>query len=303
LYIQQRLLKELTMSNHVIREITPLTENDCFTVFSRTKREFTFPLHSHDELELNLILGAPGTQRIVGDHIGEIGEEELVFVGPNLPHGWFTHKCKSERIREVTIQFNKDLLCDALLGKNQLISIKKLFENAKRGIAFPPEVVRVVANRIVNLEKRSGFDSILELFAILHQLSAASEATLLSDITFVRESMDYDSRRLQRVFDFLHKRFGEPISLHDVAGLANMSDFAFSRFIKQHTGFTFTEKLTEIRLGHVSRMLVDSSRSIGEIAILCGFNNMSNFNKIFRQHKGCTPKEFKKTFYAQGVFV
>jgi AraC-like DNA-binding protein len=291
------------MSNHVIREITPLTESDCFTVFSRTKKEFTFPLHSHDEMELNLILGAPGTRRIVGDHIGEVGEEELVFVGPNLPHGWFNHRCKSECIREVTIQFNKDLLCDALLEKNQLIPIKKLFENAKRGIAFPAETIRAVAHRIVNLEKKSGFDSILELFSILHQLSTAGRATLLSDITFIRQSVEYDSRRLQRVFDFMHRRFGDPISLHDVARLANMSDVAFSRFIKQHTGFTFTEKLTEIRLGHVSRMLVDTSRSIGEIAIRCGFNNMSNFNKIFRQHKGCTPKEFKKTFYGQGIFV
>lgn len=291
------------MLKNVIREITPLTENDCFTVFSRTKKEFTFPLHSHEEMELNLILGASGTQRIVGDHIGQVGDAELVFVGPNLPHGWFTHKCSSPSIREVTVQFNKDLLCDSFLEKNQMLPIKKFFENAKRGIAFSPSTIDALADRIVNLEKKTGFDSILELLSILHDLSTARNTTLLSDITFSRETVDYDSRRLQQVFDYMNKKFSDPITLRDVARLANMSEVSFSRFIKQHTGFTFTEKLTEIRLGHVSRMLIDTTQSIAEIAFRCGFNNMSNFNKIFRQHKGCTPKEFKKTFYGQRVFV
>ena len=291
------------MPTSILREIIPLTDDDCFTVFSRTKAAFNFPLHSHDEMELNLILGAAGSQRIVGDHIGEVGEAELVFVGPNLAHGWFTHKCQSECIREVTIQFSRDLLGESLLQKNQLTLLKKLFSNAKRGVLFAPETARAISGRIVDLEKKSGFDSILELFSILHDLSTARNVTLLSDITFNRECVQYDSRRLQRVFDFMHRRFDEPISLQDVAKLANMSEVAFSRFIKQHTGFTFTEKLTEIRLGHVSRMLIGTSQSIGEIAIRCGFNNMSNFNKIFRQRKGCTPKEFKKTFYGQRFFV
>ena len=291
------------MLKKLIREITPLTDNDCFTVFSRTKSEFTFPLHSHEEMELNLILGASGTQRIVGDHIGEVGDEELVFVGPNLPHGWFTHKCTSGDIHEVTIQFNRDLLCESFLEKNQMLHIKKLFENAKRGIAFAPATIRAISSRIVNLDKKADFDSILELLSILHDLSTARNTTLLSDITFSKETVDYDSRRLQQVFDYINKRFSEPITLREVARLAHMSEASFSRFIKQHTGFTFTEKLTEIRLGHVSRMLIDTTQSIAEIANRCGFNNLSNFNKIFRQHKGCTPKEFKKTFNGQRVFV
>lgn len=286
-----------------MREITPLTENDCFTVFSRTKTAFTFPLHSHDEMELNLVLGASGAQRIVGDHIGEIGEEELVFIGPNLPHGWFTHHCQSDCIREVTIQFNKDLFCESLLDKNQLRSLKRLFENAKRGVAFAPETVRALRSRLTDLEKKTGFESFLALFSILYDLSTTTDTTLLSDISFQRERVEYDSRRLQRVFDYMHRRFGDPISLHDVAKIANMTEVAFSRFIKQHTGQTFTEKLMEIRLGHVSRMLIGTSQSIGEIAFRCGFNNMSNFNKIFRERKGCTPKEFKKTYYGQGLFA
>ena len=85
------------MLSDILREITPLTASDCFTIFSREKEKFDFPLHNHEEMELNLILNASGAKRIIGDHIDEIGDAELVFVGPNLPHGWFTHKCKSKK--------------------------------------------------------------------------------------------------------------------------------------------------------------------------------------------------------------
>src|SRR5262245_56530114 len=132
------------MFKDVFREITPLTSNDCFTIFSRKKTEFNFPLHAHEEMELNLILDAPGTRRIVGDHIDEIGDRELVLIGPNLPHGWFTHQCKSHSIHEVTIQFDKDLFSAGFLQKSQLIYIRKMYEAARRGILFSPEATRQI---------------------------------------------------------------------------------------------------------------------------------------------------------------
>jgi hypothetical protein len=96
------------MKTNIIREITPLTQSDCFTLFSRQKKQFDFPLHYHDEYELNLIINAEGAKRIIGNHIDKITDLELVFVGPNLTHGWFNHECKSDLIKEVTIQFHND---------------------------------------------------------------------------------------------------------------------------------------------------------------------------------------------------
>ncbi|WP_299291603.1 hypothetical protein [uncultured Mucilaginibacter sp.] len=62
------------MQTNVVREITPLTQSDCFTMFSRVKKRFDFPLHYHEEYELNLILNAKGAKRIVGDHIEMIDD-------------------------------------------------------------------------------------------------------------------------------------------------------------------------------------------------------------------------------------
>jgi transcriptional regulator GlxA family with amidase domain len=101
--------------------------------------------------------------------------------------------------------------------------------------------------------------------------------------------------------DYLNNNFEKPISLTDVAKLVNMSDVAFSRFFKNRTGNNFIDSLIEIRLGHASRMLIDTTHTIGEIAYRCGFNNMSNFNRVFKKKKGCTPKEFRENYNAVGA--
>src|SRR4030095_3389844 len=97
------------MHEPILREITPLMQSDCFTLFYRVKKEFDFPLHHHEAFELNFIQDAKGARRVICDHMEEIDDLELAFVGPNLRHAWFTHKCQSKEIKEITIQFHRDL--------------------------------------------------------------------------------------------------------------------------------------------------------------------------------------------------
>jgi len=287
----------------ITREVTPLTKNDCFAIFSREKNGFDFPLHNHEHIEINLIMNGTGARRIVGNHIGEIEDCELVCIGPNLAHGWFNNQRTDKTIREVTIQFQKDLFDEKFLKKNQLVNIRNMFENAKRGILYSKSTIDKIAPRIVSLTQKSGFDSILELLSILNQLSMSKGIRLLSDSTFVEEEYNYASRRVEKVFDFMNNNFHEHITLSEVAKVANMADASFSRFIKSQTGNSFVENLNEIRLGHVSRMLIDTTRSISEIAYRCGFNNMANFNRTFKNNKGLTPKEFRENFVGKRVFI
>lgn len=291
--------------NDILREITPLTQSDCFTLFSRVKSAFDFPLHYHEEFELNFIQHAPHAQRVIGDHIEEIDDIELVLVGPNLQHAWFTHKCTSKEIREITIQFHKDLFDEKFLRRNQLNFIRTMFEKSVRGILFSKETTLQVAPRIIELNRKHGFDSVLELMSILHDLSTSRNMRTLSDSSFnnTPEPFSYNSRRIERTFEYMNQNFDKPIGLGEVAKLANMSEVAFSRFFKQRTGNTFIDSLTEIRLGHASRLLIDTTQSIAEIAYHCGFNNISNFNRIFRKKKGCTPREFRESFSGRRIFI
>lgn len=291
------------MSNNIIREITPLTQNDCFTLFSRKKKKFDFPLHYHEEFELNLILNAGGAKRIVGDHIEIIDNLELVLVGPNLCHAWFDYENTSEDITEITIQFHKDLFDDSLLRKNQLSFIRNMFDQSKKGILFSGETIDRLKSRIMFLNKKQGFDSVLELISILHDLSTSRNFKTLSDSSFNNEQFNYNSRRIEKAFEYMNTHYGKQITLSEVAKVANMPETSFSRFMKKRTGNTFIDSLNEIRIGHSSRMLIDTTHTIAEIAYKCGFNNISNFNRTFKKKKDCTPKDFRESFTGTRIFI
>ncbi len=285
------------------REITPLTQNDCFTIFTRNKQEFKFPLHYHEEFELNLISNAAGAKRMVGDHMEELDDLELVLVGSNLPHGWFTHNCKSDNISEVTIQFHRDLLDDKFLRRNQLSFIRTLLERSSKGITFSRETKETFKPRIEQLAQKSGFDSVLELISILHDLSLSRNMRTLSSSSFNSEQFSYYSRRIEKAFEYMQAYYDKDISLADLSKVVNMPEVSFSRFIKKRTGKTFIESLNEIRLGHASRMLIDTTETISEISYKCGFNNLSYFNRIFKREKGCTPKEFRQNYSSSCVII
>lgn len=294
------------MNEHILREITPLTEADCFTIFYRDKKDFDYPLHYHNEYELNFIMNAEGAKRIIGDHIDEAGDYELCFVGPNLQHGWFGSNFHGgETITEVTIQFHREFFDEKFLQRNQLLYIRQMLEKSARGILFSQATTRQLAPRILALNKKQGFDSVLELMSILHDLSTSRGFRVLSDSSFSgSEKYNYSSRRVEKVMAFTKKNFDKPITLAEVARLTNMTDSAFSRFFKLRTGITYIDCLTEIRLGHASRMLIETTQSIAEIAYNCGFNNISNFNRIFKKRKGCTPKELRESYtHGSRVFV
>lgn len=290
------------MKATLLREITPLTQNDCFSLFYRTKSSFDSPLHYHEEFEINFIQNGKGAKRVIGDHINEILDLELVLVGPNLQHGWFTHKLKSKEIKEITIQFHKDLFEDKFLQRSQMTLIKTMIESSFRGILFSQDTARAIMPKLIGLTEKHGFDSVLELMSILNDLSISKNQRTLSDIAFInKDILSYNSRRVENIMKYINKNFDSNITLRDAAKIAGMTEVAFSRFFKAKTGKTFVDTLTEVRLGNASRMLIDTTQSVYEVAYKCGFNNMSNFNRVFKKKKVCTPKEFRETYNSSGI--
>jgi len=281
------------MSRSILKEAPPLTKSDCFSVFARYKTEFDFPVHYHEEYELNFIENARGVKRIVGDSVEEIDDLELVLIGPNIPHAWFTHKCKTE-IFEITIQFHRDLFHEVFLKRTQLSSLRNLFEQSLKGILFSKETIQRLAPRLKELENKTGFDSVIELMSILNELSLSTGSRCLSGEKIYNADYIYmDSVRMEKLIEFMNANFSRPVRLGEAAKLVNMAETAFSRFFKAKTGINFVDFLNDIRLGHASRLLIDTKDSITDIAVACGFTNISNFNRTFKRDKGLTPKDFR----------
>lgn len=288
----------------IITEITPLEEKDCFYLVDRNKDSFTYPIHKHEEIELNFVENCTGARRIVGDSIEVLGQYDLALVGSNLEHTWEQNVCQAQKVREITIQFEPNLFGDTLLGKSQMKSIQQLLENAHNGIAFGISAIMRIYNRLEEITKtQPGFYRVMKLLEILYELSIDDDYHKLASSSFANVHVTTESRRVRRVEEYIDQNFKQEIRLQTLAELAGMTASAFSRFFKLRTGKTVQEYIIDVRIGHAARELVDSSMSIAEICIDCGFNNISNFNRIFKKKKGCSPSLFRDNYYKNKVII
>jgi AraC-like DNA-binding protein len=134
------------------------------------------------------------------------------------------------------------------------------------------------------------------LLNILFELSVSEGVRTLTTGVFAKPPQEPDSRRVSKIKEYIGSHFQQDIKLVDAASLVGMSPAAFSRFFKLRTGKTFSDYLIDLRIGNASRLLIDTSGSVTEICYECGFNNLSNFNRIFKRKKGSTPKEFRNHY-------
>lgn len=289
----------------IIHEITPLMGKDVLYIADRHKKEFTYPIHNHSVYELNFVENAKGVSRIVGDSQEVIGDYDLCLItSPNLEHVWEQNECHSDDIREITVQFDFSMSDETLFGRNPYASITRMMQEAKRGLSFPLQAIMKVYGMLDTLSSvKDGFYAVQQFLTILYELSRCENARTLASSSYAKVTVEDDSRRILKVKNFISKNYMDELRLPELASLAGMSSSAFSRFFKLHTGRNISEYIIDLRLGYAARMLVDTAKSISEIGFDCGFNNLSNFNRIFKKKKGCSPSEFRESYHKTRIIV
>ena len=289
----------------VIHEITPLGGRDVLYIADRHKKEFNYPIHNHDVYELNFVENAKGVRRIVGDSSEVIDDYDLVLItSPDLEHVWEQHECTSSDVHEVTIQFDLDISEDGIFGRNPFRSILNMVQEARKGLCFPMSAIMHVYPLIVGLsEIKDGFYAVMQFMTILYELSRQDGARTLATSSYAKVDVESDSRRVLKVKNYIAAHYRDDLRLREPASLVGMSPSAFSRFFKLHTSRNLSEYIIDIRLGYAARQLVDTAKSVSEISFLCGFNNLSNFNRIFKKKKGCSPTEFRENYRKTRIIV
>lgn len=228
----------------------------------------------------------------------------MLIASPNLEYVWEQGECHSKDIREITIQFTSDVLPESLLCKNQFHSIRQMLERARLGLAFSQLTIMKIYRRLEELTcQQHGFHAVLSFLELLYDLSLADDSRTLSSSSFARVKTSSESRRVNKVQQYIASHFREEVRLEQMAELVGMTPVAFSRFFRQRTGRTLSDYIIEIRLGYASRMLIDTTMTAAEICFDSGFNTLSNFNRLFRKHKGCTPTEFRENFNKKKIII
>jgi len=275
---------------------TPL--NGSFVHLCYRVPEFRCPYHFHPEYELTLIEAGVG-QRLIGDHLAPFEPGDLVMIGPNLPHTFFhppgfdggPHGASS-----IVTFFQPDLAGALLTHAPEADAIRHLLERGRQGLTFDSAVRAEAAALLRGIAgEKEPFARVLRLLEALHLLSCDRKARPLASDGFRYSGNARQTERIERVCQWASRHFREPLTLEEAARRAHLSPAAFSRFFHRATNRPFTRFLNELRIGHACRLLLESDRTVAEIAFESGFDTLSNFNRRFRQFKTTTPREYRAT--------
>ncbi|AEE53698.1 helix-turn-helix domain-containing protein [Haliscomenobacter hydrossis] len=279
-------------------KITPPPDSS-FNLFVQDAPYFAAPWHYHPDYEIVLVMESTG-KRFVGSNISNFKPGDLCMIGAYLPHYYrneemYYAKNSSRRAKSLVIHFLEDFMGGNFFGLPECQSLKSLLERSKLGLNFGPNAMKEVAPKIVALQHQDGLKRIMELIAILRILSESEDVQELSASTMSLQH-EVDSARINGVLSYIIQNYQEEIHLGDMARLANMSESAFSRYFKKRTRRTFSQFITEIRIEHACKLLVQDKMSISAISVDSGFNNLSNFNRQFKMVKQTTPLAYRSSF-------
>lgn len=172
-----------------------------------------------------------------------------------------------------------------------------MLNEARKGLAFPMAAIMKVYSLLDTLSGiRDRFKALMQFLEILNTLSQCEGVRTLATTSYAKVNIEDDSRRILKVKNYINENYMYELKLKELATLAHMSESAFSRFFKLHTGRTLSDYIIDIRMGYITRMLVDTTESISEISFKCGYLNLSNFNRIFKRKKGCSPGEYREKY-------
>lgn len=277
----------------IYSEITPLKEGHLFVIQKHINAKFNYPIHSHSEFELNVVLNCSGN-RIVGDSFNSFKEADLVLLGPNLYHKWERIDDFKANVTVITVQFDEELFNNEFFSKNTLRHIKKLLKESKRGLSFiGPEKLNII-NNLIQLYDLTGFKAVVGFLTVMDVLASCKEYEYLTSVGFKSDSDFAKSKRIQRTYDFIVKNYGnENLNLKKIAELNYMSPSAFSHFFKKRTNKTFIEFVIEYRITQAIKLIQETNDTIRQICYKCGFNNISNFNRHFKKRMHVTPKDYR----------
>jgi AraC-like DNA-binding protein len=252
----------------------------------------------HPEFEIHLIRHSSGLA-YVGDHIGHFDAGQLVLVGSNLPHNWVTPSIGNEKLlgRDIVVQFDPSRFRNIGDDLPEFAEIENLFQNAGSGLEFLGQTAVQGAELLESMGAAKGLAQLVILIDLLALLSKSTEYRTLATPVFLSQfqpGTPADLEVLEKTLDFIQKNYLSGPGLSEVAARAGMSDSSFSRFFKAHTGNTFSDHITSLKMWTARKLLSESDIAITDICYEAGFNNISNFNRVFLMHAGMKPSQYRK---------
>ena len=257
-------------------------------------REIIFydKLHQHEDIQISFIEKGEGAI-FAGDTISHYKEGDILIIGSNLPHVFRSDVRENEFSIMRTLFFTMNSFGKDFFSLTTFKSIQPFIDSSKNGFIIH-DAPKKITKSFKKLNNADNYERFILFLEILKWLSY-NEKEQLSNYLYEKKITDNESKRMQTVFEYVMTNFHKNVTLDEIASIANMTKNAFCRYFKVRTNKSFFQFLIEVRIERASKLLAnDNELSVLEIAELCGFNNISNFNRKFKEIKHTSPLQYRK---------
>ncbi len=280
-------------SNRVVAFNVPQTAPEIVRVQVDQVPHFYDQLHQHPEIQVMWIEHGQGTL-VAGDFVGRFQAGEIYVIGGGQPH---VFRCDPEyysgksKARSTSLYFNEKYFGKELWSANELGAVRELAEVSRRGLHVPADAAAPLSLCMRKIASAPGLPRLVAFFELLHLLTVNNNIRKLS--LAPGRLVENEEGRMNTILEFTFKESRRRIYLEEVARLAHLSVEAFCRYFKLHTRKTYVNFLNEVRISHACRLLIQRNLSVEQICYETGFNNVSNFNRIFKRVTGKTPLAYR----------
>ena len=260
---------------------------------------FTYPWHFHSEFEIVYVLKSSG-RRFVADSIEPFQEGDITLMGSYLPHFWKSdvpdNTENANRVNAIVVQFHKDFFRDEINSYPEFHRINELLKRAARGIHFSKTSGEKIGKMLKRMLKLTGLERMLYFIKLIDTMARIENYRILASKAYLLEEHKEMNNRLDKIMHFINTNYQRKITQEEVASKIGMTTAAFCRYFKEKTGKGFIFFINEMRIGYACKLLIENHLSISQICYECGFNNISNFNRMFKRQTSYTPGEYQQQF-------
>ncbi|RKR80882.1 AraC-like DNA-binding protein [Mucilaginibacter gracilis] len=256
--------------------------------------------HYHPEIEFIYIKTGEGTH-FIGDSVQKFKAGDIFMIGSQLPHFFKFDdvflKSKGDAAAHVSVtQFAENFWGDKFLQLPENTNVRLLLEKARRGYTVPVDITDKIAATLDELQHSVGLERIILLLHVLNKLAHAKNMKQLSSVAFNHGASDLEDERINAIYEYSFANYKRKIDLNEIAEVARISPNSFCRYFKLKTKKTYSQFITEIRVGHACKLLIENKYFIKHICYESGFNNFASFNKYFKLTTGKSPLNYQKEF-------
>lgn len=275
----------------------PVTPDKTVIVQEDIIPQFYPYLHRHKEAQLVWIIKGEGTL-IAENTMHSFKPNDIFMIAPNQSHVFKGSRPAdgspdTKGVHTISVFYDPNGHLANFLHLPELTQLNVFLKEYKNGFKLPEKYFDVVSKHMLKLKRADGIDQILHFLFLLRTFCRMNpKPRHLS--TFSKEHVtDGDGMRMANIYNYILHHYREALTLEDVAAEAHLTPQAFCRYFKKHTGVTFVTFLNEMRINQACKQLTSGEfDSIATVAYNCGFNSITNFNRVFKSVAGASPKEY-----------